>query len=93
MRKVFETCRKCNLKLNPLKCPFFKTKLAFLGHICSDNGLKPDPKKLIAVEKYPTPTDKDAVRRFVGLMNYYRRFVENFAKLTKPLTNLSKKRV
>lgn len=75
-----------------MKCQFFKTKVAFLGHICSDNGLKLDPKKLFAVDKYPTPTDKDAVRRFVGLMNYYRRFVENFAKLTKPLTNLSKKR-
>lgn len=93
LRKVFEVCRKCNLKLNPLKCQFFKTEVAFLGHICSDKGLKPDPKKLLAVQKYPTPHDKDSVKRFVAFVNYYRRFIENFAKLTKPLTNLSKKRV
>lgn len=93
LRKVFETCRKCNLKFNPLKCQFFKTEVSFLGHICTDQGLKPDPKKLAAVEKYPVPSDKDAVRRFVAFMNYYRRFVENFAKLAKPLTHLTKKRV
>lgn len=93
LRKVFEACRNCNLKLNPLKCQFFKTEVQFLGHICSDKGLKPDPKKLIAVEKYPRPSDKDAVRRFVAFINYYRRFVDNFAKLAKPLTNLTKKRV
>lgn len=93
LRKVFEICRKCCLKLNPLKCQFFKTEVSFLGHICSDKGLKPDPKKLVAVEKYPTPTDKDSVRRFVAFLNYYRRFIENFAKITKPLTYLTKKRV
>lgn len=47
--------------------------------------------KLLAVEKYPRPYDKDAVRRFVAFANYYRRFVENFAKITKPLTALTKK--
>lgn len=93
LKKVFEVCRKCNLKLNPSKCQFFRTEVSFLGHICTDHGLKPDPKKLLAVEKYPRPTDKDAVRRFVAFTNYYRRFVENFAKITKPLTNLTQKRV
>lgn len=93
LRKVFETCRRCSLKLNPLKSQFFKTEVSFLGHICGDKGLKPDPKKLIAVEKYPRPSDKDAVRRFVAFMNYYRRFIDNFAKISKPLTNLTKKRV
>lgn len=93
LKKVFDTCRKCCLKLNPLKCQFFKTEVSFLGHICSNKGLKPDPKKLIAVEKYPTPTDKESVKRFVAFMNYYRRFIENFAKITQPLTYLTKKRV
>lgn len=92
IRSVFEICRKYNLKLNPAKCEFFRTEISFLGHICTDKGLKADPKKLLAVEKYPKPTDKDSVKRFVAFANYYRRFVPNFAELAKPLTNLTKKR-
>lgn len=93
LRKVFEACRRCNLKLNPLKCHFFRTEVSFLGHVCTDHGLKPDPKKVSVMERYPRPHDKDAVRRFVAFANYYRRFVENFAGLTKPLTTLTKKTV
>lgn len=93
LRKVFETCRKFNLKVNPTKCQFFKTEVAFLGHICTDEGLKPDPKKLLALEKYPRPHDKDSCRRFVAFTNYYRRFIENFAKIAKPLHRLTGKRI
>lgn len=93
LKRVFQVCRKYNLKLNPQKCQFFNQEVSFLGHICTADGLKPDPKKLEAVQKYPRPTDKDAVRRFVAFTNYYRRFVDNFAKITKPLTELTRKRV
>lgn len=65
-------------------------KRAFLGQICTDQGLKPDHKKILAMKKYPRPHDKDAIRRFVAFANYYRRFVDNSAKLTKPLSNLTK---
>lgn len=92
LRRVFETCRRYNLRVNPLKCQFFKTEVSFLGHICTDQGLKPDPAKLHAVRTYPRPHDKDSVRRFVAFTNYYRRFIENFAKITKPLTALTRKR-
>lgn len=93
LRKVFETCRRFNLKLNPSKCNFFRTEVGFLGHKCTNNGLKPDPNKLHAVENYPRPRDKDSVRRFVAFANYYRRFVQNFAGITRPLTQLTRKRV
>lgn len=93
LRKVFETCRKCCLKLNPEKCQFFKTEVSFLGHVCTNEGLRADPKKIAVMQRYPRPHDKDSVRRFVAFANYYRRFVENFAKITKPMTNLTKKRV
>lgn len=92
LRKVFETCSKFNLKLNPSKCEFFKTEVNFLGHICSSEGLKTDPAKLRAVQNYPRPTDKDAVRRFVAFANYYRQFVASFAQITRPLTQLTRKR-
>lgn len=93
LKKVFETCRQACLKLNPDKCQFFRTEVAFLGHICTDKGLKADPKKIAVMQRYPRPNDKESVRRFVAFANYYRRFVDNFAKITKPLTNLTKKRV
>lgn len=91
--KVFRACRKCNLKLNPEKCHFFRTEVAFLGHLCTNEGLKADPKKISVMQRYPRPNDKESVHRFVSFCNYYRRFVQNFAKVTKLLTNLVKKGV
>lgn len=93
LKRVFQICRQYNLKLNPIKCQFFRSEVVFLGHVCTESGLRPDPAKLVAIAKYPRPTDKDAVRRFVAFMNYYRRFIANFAELTKPLTNLTRKRI
>lgn len=93
LKKVFETCRNVNLKLNPEKCQFFKSSVGFLGHICTENGIKPDPQKILAVEKYPKPHDKDPVRRFVAFTNYYRKFVKDFAKIVRPLTQLTRKKV
>lgn len=93
LKRVFETCRKHNLKLNPEKCQFFKSSVGFLGHICTEDGLKPDPRKIAAVEKYPRPNDKDSVRRFVAFANYYRKFVRDFAKIARPLTQLTRKNV
>lgn len=83
LRKIFETCRKFNLKLNPLKCEFFRTEVYFLGHKCTANGLLPDPRKMHVVEKYPIPKNKDEAKRFVAFTNYYRRFIENFAGITR----------
>lgn len=92
LREIFKTCRKYNLKLNPLKCHFFQSEVGFLGHVCTDKGLRPDPTKLKVMENYPRPANKDAIRRFVAFANYYRRFVDNFAKITQPLTKLTRKR-
>lgn len=90
---VFETCRKFNLKLNPNKCEFLKPEVSFLGHKCTSEGVLPDPGKLSAVRKYPRPTDKSEVKRFAAFANYYRRFIENFAEIVRPLTRLTGKRI
>lgn len=92
LKSVFETCRKFNLKLNPLKCEFFRSEVQFLGHKCTANGILPDPSKLNAVEKYPTPKDKPEVKRFVAFANYYRRFIRNFSGIARPLNELTAKR-
>ncbi len=62
----------------------------YLGHVVSQEGVHPDPDKLKAVRDYPTPTNVRAVRAFVGLCGYYRRFVKNFGSIARPLTNLTK---
>jgi len=92
LRKVFETCRKFNLKLNPEKCDFFKTQVHFLGHTCTADGIFPDPVKLHAVKNYPRPTNAEETKRFTAFANYYRRFIKNFSGIAQPLNALTKKR-
>ena len=63
----------------------------YLGHIVSANGIQPDKSKIQAVSAYPVPQDTKQLRQFLGLTNYYRRFVENYSKIAQPLHNLLKK--
>lgn len=91
LRDTFLACRMRNLKINPDKCQFFRTEVLFLGHLCTSNGIKPDPSKFECIRNYPRPHDSDAVRRFVALANYYRKFLKDFAILSAPLNSLTKK--
>lgn len=93
LKCIFETCRKHNLKLNPLKCDFFKPEVGFLGHKCTADGLLPDPSKIKSISEYPRPIDKAETKRFVAMANYYRRFIRNFATISSPLTRLTGKRI
>lgn len=91
LRKVFESCRTANLKLNPSKCQFFKHEVTYLGHKCTQNGIIPDNAKLEAIKNYPKPHDANSTKRFVAFANFYRRFIRDFANLTQPLNALSRK--
>lgn len=93
LRRVFEACKKYNLKLNPSKCEFYRTEVCFLGHKCTSEGLMPDPMKLRCVKNYPKPKDKNETKRFVAFANYYRRFIRNFSGITRPLTRLTSKKI
>ena len=75
------------------KCEFHKSEVEFLGHIISREGIKTDPKKIEAVKNWPIPTTVKEVQSFVGLCNYYRRFISDFSKVAKPLHSLTKKNV
>ena len=95
---VFAKLQKAGLTLKPSKCEFFKSRITYLGHIVSKDGIETDPKKISAVQQWPRPTTVTQVRKFLGFTNYYRKFLHNYAKIAKPLhlltsgDNASKKR-
>jgi hypothetical protein len=76
------------LKLS--KCEFFQTSITYLGHLINCDGIMPDPKKLSAVKGWPTPKSILDVRSFLGLANYFRRYVKSFSEIAVPLINLTK---
>ena len=76
--------------LKPSKCDFVKSEISFLGHIVSADGLKVDPKKVAAVQHWPTPSDVHQVRAFLGLGNYFRNFIRGYSNLVRPLNELWK---
>ena len=77
MRTVLETLKKSMLYAKFTKCEFWLSKVAFLGHVVSDEGVSVDPQKIEAVTKWPRPKNPTGVRSFSGLARYYRKFVEN----------------
>lgn len=91
LRKVFDCLINHKLKLNVAKSKFFAREVSYLGHIISGNGMKADPKKIECMVKFPRPETLTEVQRFLGMCNYYRRYVQDFAKLAKPLHNLCRK--
>lgn len=91
LRDVFTRLRSFNLKLQPFKCEFLRKEVAYLGHIITENGVQPDPKTTECVVNFPIPTNVKEIKSFLGLAGYYRRFIQNFSQITKPLTNLLKK--
>ena len=90
-RRLFKRLREANLKLQPHKCDFLCPEVAYLGHIFGREGVRPNPAKVAAIKELPRPKTVRNVRQFVGLSGYYRRFIENYAKLAKPLADLLKK--
>ena len=91
VRQVLQKLLENNLYAKLKKCEFDKEKVEFLGYVLSGKGISTDPNKIKSIEEWPRPTCVKDVQRFVGLCNYYRRFVENFAFIAKPLHNLTKK--
>ena len=91
LEKVFQRLEQINVKLNPEKCEFAKTEVAFLGHRVSAQGIRTDPDKITAVMDWKTPQTTKDVRSFLGLASYYRRFVDKFAHIAKPLHNIVSK--
>ena len=86
--KVLQRLKDCNLKLNPKKCKFLQTKVKYVGHIVSENGVEADPEKLEKIRNWPIPKTSEEIHKFTSFAGYYRRFVKDFSKIAKPLTEL-----
>jgi len=93
LEEVFRRLRDANVKLNPKKCSFVKRRVEYLGHVVTPEGVSPNPDKIRVVEEFPTPKNVKELRSFLGLANYYRRFVRGFSNVASPLNSLTKKGV
>ena len=93
LRIALQTLREHGLYAKREKCDFWMTKVKFLGHVVSEEGISVDPSKIEAVLNWERPKNVSEIRSFLGLAGYYRRFVENFSKIASPLTKLTRKNV
>lgn len=91
LQKVFQRLRESNFKIQLDKSEFLKLETAYLGHIISKDGIKPNPDKISAIQNYPLPKTATEIKRFLGLLGYYRKFIPDFARITKPMTQCLKK--
>ncbi|KAJ9511736.1 hypothetical protein QJQ45_022600, partial [Haematococcus lacustris] len=90
---VFKLLLQNQLYAKLKKCEFERAELKFLGHLVGVKGIRPDPAKIQSIVDWPPLTDVASVRSFVGLATYFRTFIQGFAKLVAPLTNLTKTHV
>uniref|UniRef100_A0A146L2U0 RNA-directed DNA polymerase n=1 Tax=Lygus hesperus TaxID=30085 RepID=A0A146L2U0_LYGHE len=91
LRCIFDRLRQANLKVQMDKTEFLRKEVGFLGHLITESGLKPNPKKIEAITKFPVPKTTKELKGFLGLLSYYRKFIKNLADITKPLTIRLKK--
>lgn len=93
VQTVFERLRSANLAVRLAKCEFAMKEIKFVGHLVTKGTIRLDPEKLEAITKFAEPTDVTHLKSFLGLANYYRRFINGFAAIAKPLYHLTKKDV
>ena len=91
LKVVYERLKNANLKLNPKKYNLLCSKVVFLCHEVSEQGIATDPEKAKTVRDWPQLKSATEVRHFVGLASYYIKFIPNFATICKPLHKLTEK--
>jgi hypothetical protein len=88
LKMVLQRLREHQLYAKLSKCEFWIDEVLFLGHIINKDGLVVDPKKVTDILNWKAPTDAQGIKSFIGMAGYYRRFIEEFSKIAKPMTTL-----
>lgn len=88
---VLKRLASFNLKIQIDKCEFLKRETEFLGHLITQHGIKPNPDKIKKILDWKLPSNQHEIKRFLGLAGYYRKFVKDYAKITRPLSKCLKK--
>jgi hypothetical protein len=93
LRKVLQRLRDCQLYAKLSKCEFWISEVLFLGHIINQDGLAVDPKKEATILDWKASKDVRGIKSFIGMVDYYRRFIEGISKIAKPMKALLAKKV
>ncbi|UYV61908.1 K02A2.6-like [Cordylochernes scorpioides] len=91
LEMIFDKLKELNFTLNKEKCLFLKKDICFLGHIINEDGVRPDSKKLEALERCKKPFDKTSLKSFLGMLSFYSKYIPNMSTLAGPLYQLLKK--
>ncbi|GJR45612.1 reverse transcriptase domain-containing protein [Tanacetum coccineum] len=91
LRLILELLKKEELYAKFSKCDFWLSKVQFLGHVIDSEGIHVDPTKIESIKDWESPKTLIKIRQFLGLADYYRRFIEGFSKIAKPMTKLTQK--
>jgi hypothetical protein len=91
VRLVLEVLKREKFFVCKAKSSFAQSEIKYLGHIVDKQGIRPDPKKVEAVQTWPVPKNVHDVRSFLGLVNHFRKFIDHYSEIAVPLTNLTKK--
>ncbi|GKE64354.1 putative reverse transcriptase domain-containing protein [Tanacetum coccineum] len=93
LKAILELLKKEELYAKFSKCEFWIPKVQFLGHVIDCQGIHVDPAKIESIKDWASPKTPTEIRQFLGLAGYYRRFIEEFSKIAKPMTKLTQKKV
>ena len=88
---VIDRLKAAQLKLKKSKCAFFKKELYYLGHLLTTEGIKPQLEKVKAIHEMKPPNNPKGVREFLGMVGFYRKFINRFADAARPITKLTRK--
>jgi len=91
VKEVLRRLEKNDLYMKPEKCTWKVQKVSFLGVVMGQGKIEIEEEKVVGVLNWPTPKTVRNIRKFLGLANYYRQFVKDFAKIVQPLNNLTRK--
>ena len=91
MERLFKALRESGLKIHHKKCSLLQRKVHFIGHVFGKEGVEPEPGKIDAMQSFPRPLNKKALKSFIGLVSYYRSFIKNLSHDLCPLLELLKK--